>query len=693
MRPSWRWRRIRERLLSLAGTALVVGVFLLALLSLGTYGTVQHTARSEFCNSCHIMEPYYESWQASSHKDVACIECHYEPGALETFEGKFKALSQLAKYVTRTAGTKPWAEVSDQSCMRSGCHSVRMLEGPVEFGRVKFDHRHHLLESRRGRRLRCVSCHSQIVQGEHITVTDSVCFACHFMPGADGERPESLGDCLLCHGPPADPVEVAGASFDHAEYVARGVGCTECHDPVIQGRGAVGRERCHSCHSEVGHIQRIRETPFIHQIHVTDHKVECFECHDEIRHGLLPLEAPEPSDADGCGACHVNPHDGPRLVYAGTGAAGVEDQPSRMYQTRVTCRACHTGRTGFQAVGERSKAPAETAEDAPGFGGAHAFGPRSRVASAGEADCIHCHGTGFDGMLGGWQAVVGAQIDRLRPLLEEIAPRVPHAEGDALGELFLEAQRNLELIAVDGSRGAHNPSYALSALRASAERLDRLFAELDPARGVSATEGFPFVSAHGCSTCHLDAERLEVEVHARPFSHQRHLRQEGIDCSTCHTVDVHGAPSFPRQECASCHHREDAPFDSSECGTCHAAQAGMLAGALLGFEGEGDPMADLGCSGCHGEPPDIFRPKPALCVLCHEPGYDAMQGQWQSRTAELEAQLRSALVESAGEARAEAREGARRALEAVSRDGSLGVHNPKFAHGLLEQALQRLAER
>ena len=31
--------------------------------------------------------------------------------------------------------------------MRSGCHSVRLLEGPVQFGRINFDHRKHLLES------------------------------------------------------------------------------------------------------------------------------------------------------------------------------------------------------------------------------------------------------------------------------------------------------------------------------------------------------------------------------------------------------------------------------------------------------------------------------------------------------------------------------------------------------------------
>ena len=80
--------------------------------------------------------------------------------------------------------------------MRSGCHSVQMLEGPLSFKRVKFDHRHHLLESRRGRRLRCVSCHSQIVQGEHVTVTESVCYMCHFMPGTDHGTTQPIDDCI-----------------------------------------------------------------------------------------------------------------------------------------------------------------------------------------------------------------------------------------------------------------------------------------------------------------------------------------------------------------------------------------------------------------------------------------------------------------------------------------------------------------
>ena len=44
---------------------------------------------------------------------------------------KFQALSQVVKFVTRTYSSKPYAEVEDSSCLRSGCHSTRLLQGPL----------------------------------------------------------------------------------------------------------------------------------------------------------------------------------------------------------------------------------------------------------------------------------------------------------------------------------------------------------------------------------------------------------------------------------------------------------------------------------------------------------------------------------------------------------------------------------
>jgi len=685
-------KRVFSRLDMLVRIGVLAVVVGLAVFVPTTMVAVEYTARSEFCNSCHIMEPYYESWVNSSHANVACIECHYEPGALETVEGKFQGLSQLAKYATRTEGTKPWAEVSDQSCMRSGCHSVRKLEGEIAFGSIKFDHRSHLLESRRGRRLRCTSCHSQIVQGDHVSVTDTVCFMCHFMP-VDGEIPESTSDCLMCHGPPERSVEIAGRLFEHTEYIERGVDCQECHDPVVAGGGDVRRERCHSCHGEIGHIERFGETEFLHEMHVTEHKVECFECHDEIFHGLLPLKAPEPAKKEGCGACHEDTHGAAGKVYAGIGALGVADRPSRMFETRVVCDACHTGRIG-RFGGDDMLASVH---------GGHAG---STVAAAGEVDCIHCHGPGFSGMLTDWQATVGAELDRLGPILDELEAEVAEAEDADARRLFEEARTNLLLVELDGSRGAHNVSYVLDVLGAVAHSTDAARTLLDPEAQPLAATGGPFLSAVGCSECHLGVEHAEdVFLNGRAFSHDRHLLGAApLDCDACHATEnagrvgdggdgAHGQPSFPREDCASCHHeeREDEAFDPYDCSACHAHQESFVAGAFEGFPELPTEMTEKACEDCHGEPPDIAQPDTALCALCHDEEYEPMVGQWQTGTTELVQSLERALQDAASRGISdEAVERARKALALIATDGSRGAHNWPFTEQVLEEALSGL---
>ena len=760
-----RLSRWRERGLRWLGTGLILALVAGAALTLVTFGAVHHTAQPQFCNSCHMMEPYYDSWVDSAHAEVGCIECHYEPGSLETLEGKFKALSQLAKYVTRTAGTKPWAEVSDQSCMRSGCHSVRMLEGPVQFGHVKFDHRHHLLESQRGRRLRCVTCHSQIMQRQHFSVTPSVCFTCHFKPDANGVRPEKTSDCLICHGPPKEPVEVDGRDFTHAEYVERGVSCQECHEPVIQGEAVVRKERCHQCHGEEGHIERIGDTAFLHEKHVTEKKVECFECHEEIQHGLLPLMKPGAPTKDSCGACHASPHDAALELYAGTGAVGVPDQPSRMYTTRVVCEACHTGRTGFLATGTFLGAPEELAAGVgavrksvhagngqPLFERGSAHGPM--VAAAGNADCIHCHGTGYDGLLAEWQAAVGEQLDRLVPLATSLqqklasaptgatddgpetasgasiesapllaaAPKGPsQAERSASGVIpvtsgawggaqqapkataeeengawvpLREAMKNLSLVALDGSRGAHNPAYALAALRAGAERIDKTRELLGVAAEPAATAGFPFVSKHGCTTCHAGAGRPEAIWPAeKAFPHARHLEKAALDCDACHSTTEHGKTTITRASCVTCHHQEIEGRDAADCASCHRAQESMLRGKIEGLPEVQDAMSQMDCTECHGEIPTVVRPKPNTCNLCHKPGYDQMSKDWQKETSELVSALEKALAAAPSSAEPAALEFARRTLAATKADGSKGVHNRALAKQALEQALQGLSAK
>ncbi len=129
-----------------------VGIGFVALLVVGVccLGVAEYrTAQPEFCASCHIMEPYYESWHADVHGtklDVACVECHYAPGERTTIKAKFKGLSQVTSYFSgRYGATRPRAHVSNASCMSAKCHGdERFMNKPIMLGTVQFTHAHHL---------------------------------------------------------------------------------------------------------------------------------------------------------------------------------------------------------------------------------------------------------------------------------------------------------------------------------------------------------------------------------------------------------------------------------------------------------------------------------------------------------------------------------------------------------------------
>ena len=277
-----RRRRGRAVLIAL-GLVLVVG-------GAAGAGLWQISTSPLLCNSCHIMKPYVEAWRTSKHRNVTCVQCHYPPGFRDTIWVKYQALSQVAKWATQTYSSKPFAEIEDASCLRSGCHESRLLQGKVVYKRgIIFDHRPHLEQVRRGRQLRCTSCHSQIVVGTHIEVTESTCFLCHFKGMKAGRELTPIAGCTGCHQPPKGDIIVGSLRFNHEDVTRRGVACQKCHLNVIEGEGEAPRERCFTCHNQPEKLGRYADTPFIHDFHVARHNIECARCHTEIRHRLPPL--------------------------------------------------------------------------------------------------------------------------------------------------------------------------------------------------------------------------------------------------------------------------------------------------------------------------------------------------------------------------------------------------------------------
>jgi predicted CXXCH cytochrome family protein len=329
--PRTYWQKMRLAALRLVAVLAAI----LLLLAIMTSGAAQYTSRSQFCASCHIMQPYYDSWQESAHHDVACIKCHFPPGAGEKVRGKMLGLVQLLKYVTATAGPRFSAEIPDESCLR--CHDTRLLSGRVDFHGIPFDHRPHLTETRRGKKLRCTSCHAQIVQGPHMTVTTSTCFLCHFK---DGMLNEGLGTCTRCHQIPEKSFDLGGGvKFSHDLAYERGVDCASCHSDIIRGNGEVPRERCAACHNRQDDLKRIDDHVFLHEKHVTDHKIDCLDCHVEIQHSLDPHKF-EHAVSD-CQSCHRNQHSEQIRLLRGEGGKSIGTQHGGMAVAGISCSSCH----------------------------------------------------------------------------------------------------------------------------------------------------------------------------------------------------------------------------------------------------------------------------------------------------------------------------------------------------------------
>lgn len=551
--------RARERL----KRAFVAALVLVPTGAAMTFLAFEASSQPRFCGTCHVMTPYYESWKHSTHHDVACVECHIPPGVESTLRKKYEALSMVTSYFTGTYSTNPWTEIDDRSCLRSGCHAKRLLLGTELYGQVLFDHQPHLGEMRRGKQLRCTSCHSQIVQGSHISVTPGTCFLCHFKDTAPNH---GTARCTLCHAVPDKKIETGGLSFDHADVKRFGMDCMACHQGVVKGDGQVPRERCRSCHSELERLERYGEAEFLHQMHVTDHKVECLECHMEITHAV---PAREEAVATPCESCHppAAGHSAVRDLYRGIGAKDVEPRPAAMYLAGIHCESCHTR---------------------PGDG--------HRTADA--VSCMSCHGPRYLTIYRSWQEGLRTRLAALGAGLAAVEG-LPASDEAEEGPDLDEARANLRLL--ESGHPIHNPPYALAIMKKVRADLNELW----KARGQEGRPPADWVEApyeSKCLECHFGVELLSGDAFGSEFAHRPHVVEAGLRCATCHGgMKEHGTLRIAAGDCASCHERITKPMadtGAEECLKCHTARLGRVSEKVR-FPHEKHIDAGFDCETCH----------------------------------------------------------------------------------------------
>jgi nitrate/TMAO reductase-like tetraheme cytochrome c subunit len=435
-----------KKILVLAVVVVPLG-FAVSMLATGTPG---------FCNSCHIMNPYYDNWKASAHTGINCLACHLKPGFVNYMKGKMVAPAHLVNYALGRIPSKPNAHVEDVSCLRSHCHdSEELMAKKITNNGLKFTHKGHISQVMYGIDVSCGVCHSHFEGDEHFEVNTQVCYICHFTKDDDDGAANSKAGCRDCHEEPDKVIKRGLVEVNHQEFATYVADCEgSCHSKQEHSQG-VHDSVCLSCHSfrnenEVNSLE-------LHAIHTAGEKVECFACHGEIEHGFSE-EAPVMAMMD-CGGCHSETHEVQRSIYTAQ-SHPLNKQADRvlnpMFVTHVECTGCHVGQTAKQSAG---------------------LGHFGTVAKAKPEACDDCHaeGTG-ERYIPFWQEQVRGlyeQVSRKAQGLEEQARfQADQQAAERLHAKLRQARTILETISNDGSWGVHNFKYTEAMLRKARVILD-----------------------------------------------------------------------------------------------------------------------------------------------------------------------------------------------------------------------------
>ena len=149
------------------------------------------TSQPSFCNRCHVMEPYVDAWEQSSHREVNCESCHLRPGFFAFIGGKIAGLQVVMNYVRGNYEDYSFnAAVANDSCLE--CHEP-ILEATVRVRDIRVSHL-DIVETGG----KCISCHSTVAHGDAVPVGSAThpsmqaCLKCH-----DDETAPLK--CSLCH--------------------------------------------------------------------------------------------------------------------------------------------------------------------------------------------------------------------------------------------------------------------------------------------------------------------------------------------------------------------------------------------------------------------------------------------------------------------------------------------------------------
>ncbi len=419
---------------------------LVALIALGAlFSAVAITVTSQpgFCNSCHIMNNYYASWQASKHNTISCLSCHLKPGFTGYAKGKINGLAQAVDCIVGRVGTRAQATVLDISCLRSACHNAETLNSDsIKFNnKVSFSHNKHLGVTLDGIAVSCGTCHNHSQGNQHFSVSKDACYSCHFVKLQEKGKGLAQSRCLDCHTVPQGIIERGPVTINHQDFVAYNASCeNSCHRKQIEHISRVTDIACLNCH-EFGRGEE--GSGPLHAYHSGKEKVECFECHGQIDHG--PDKTHSAVAMLNCNDCHLNTHGIQKMIYSANPLPEGQDNPkilSPMFLTHVECTGCHVDLSP------------------PAAGMADSLGT---AAKATPEACDRCHeaGTGKR-YIPFWQGDIKklyAQVLERTVGAEQKAAALKTTDAQRYAQTLAQVRSILKSVEADGSWGVHNLKY------------------------------------------------------------------------------------------------------------------------------------------------------------------------------------------------------------------------------------------
>jgi nitrate/TMAO reductase-like tetraheme cytochrome c subunit len=139
---------------------LVIGLVGCFIVLMGGYSLLSYTNSSKFCSSCHEMAPEYQTYTASSHNQISCVQCHIKPGFKNLITHKLKSTKEVYYHVTEIPDQIVQTEeeaISSENCLQ--CHSKNRLV--TASGDVKVNHKGHIESD-----VPCITCHAGVAHGK-----------------------------------------------------------------------------------------------------------------------------------------------------------------------------------------------------------------------------------------------------------------------------------------------------------------------------------------------------------------------------------------------------------------------------------------------------------------------------------------------------------------------------------------------